>query len=749
MHAHIPLRSRILLAGCLLSGLASAAVAHEGHAPLPSKGALVDVEQGTIVLSAQAQHALRVETAEVVPRKLERRNLAYAVLEAPWGRHAFAASAVGGRVSAVYVKPGEKIRAGQKLAEIESLDLETIQLELLTAEAERTLSEQTLAQLQKLANEQIAAGQELSSARARHEQNLGAVAVATSKLHSLGISDTDIRRLLDDPTRPILKTVAVTSPIDGTIIHVDVTVGTVLTVNEHMFEVMDVSKVWVKIGVLERDLHRTTIGQKVELTLAAYPEEVIPTSVQVKGLWLDPQTHLGTVWAEIQNDPTVEPRYLPGMYGQAQVVSSADKPRLTIPTEALIYDGLERYVLVEDAATAKAFEYRKQNVVVEGEGLGHVAIRDGSLFPGDRVVTKGSHELSTFFVSGVLRLSPEAMANMRLRVEPIRPHVVEQVLEFDGAIDVPPEGRASVASQLEGRLTRILVERGQVVTAGQIIAEVASLEMQNLQLELIQAAAQSRLHQETLDRLRTLDANQSVARRKVWEAQSLYNTSRGRLDTVKRKLLNLGLTSSQLDEIAERGRVVDSLSVRSPISGTIVQFDKVLGQVVRADEPLYEIHDLHHVWVKGYLSERDFTQLRLDGAAPQARVRFISAPDVVVTGTVKRSGNVLGAVDRTLSVWIELDAPSDLVLQHNMLARVSMVTAAGEPALAVPRSAVVQQGTRAYVFVRKPDGVFERRAVETGRADDRYIEIVSGLAKDEPIAVSGTASLQTAFASLR
>lgn len=722
---------------------------HEGHAPLPSKGALIDVEKGTIVLSAEAQHALRVETAEVVPRKLESRNLAYAQLVAPWGRHAYAASAVGGRVSAVYVKPGDKVHAGQKLADIESLDLETIQLELLTAQAEVELSQQTLTQMKNLASEQIAAVRELSEARAAHEQNSGAVAVAVSKLSSLGIADSDIQRLLDNPQEPILKTVAMTSPIEGTIIHSDVTVGTVVTVNEHLFEIIDVAKVWVKIGVLERDLHRTRVGQRVELTLAAYPQEVIHTTVQVKGLWLDPQTHLGTVWGEIENPPGVEPRYLPGMYGQAQVVTAADQPRLTIPTEALINDGLEHYVLVEEAATAKAFEYRKQNVVVEGEGPGYVALRNGSVFPGDRVVTKGSHELATFFVSGVLRLSPEAVANMGLRVEPIRPRVVEQVLEFDGAIDVPPGGRASVAAQLEGRLTRILVERGQVVTAGQIIAEVSSLEMQNLQLELIRAAAQTRLQQESLDRLRKLDATQSVPRRRVWEAQSLYNTTRGRLDIVKRKLLSLGLTSSQLDEIAEQGKVVDSLPIRSPISGTVVQFDKVLGQVVRADEPLFEIHDLAHVWVQGFLTEREFAQIKLDGESSLARVRFVSAPDVVVTGNVRRSGNVLGTIDRTVSVWVELDAPSELVLQHNMLARVSMVLAAGEPALAVPRTAVVQQGTRFYVFVRKPDGVFERRAVETGRADDRYVEIVAGLASDEPIAVSGTADLQTAFASLR
>lgn len=736
-----------LLCGIILS--VAPASGHEGHAPLPSKGALIDAAAGTIVLSSRAQQALHVETAEVVARKLERRNLAYAVLMAPWDRHAFAASGIGGRIVAVHVRPGQTVRAGEKLAEMESLELETIQLELLRAQAELELSKETLAQMTNLAGAKIAATRELSEARSRHEQNRGAVTVALSKLRGLGVAEAQVQRLLKDPQEPVAKTIEVTSPIAGAIVHTDVTVGQVVTANEHLFEIVDVAKVWVKIGVLERDLHRTMVGQRVELSLAAYPDEVIQGRVQVKGLFLDPQTHLGTVWSEIDNPSGVEPRYLPGMYGQAQIVAAAEKPLLTIPTDALVNDGLERYVFVEEAATATAFEYRKRNVVVAGEGTGYVALRDGAVFPGDRVVTKGSHELATFFVSGVLRLSPEAAANMGVRVEPIRPRAVERVLEFDGAIDVPPEGRASVASQLDGRLTRILVERGQVVAAGQIIAEVSSLEMQNLQLELIQAAAQTRLNQESLERLQGLDATQSIPRRRVWEAQSLFNAARGRLDAVSRKLLTVGLTQAQLDEAAKEGRIVESLPVRAPIAGSVVEFDKVLGQVVRADESLFEIHDLAHVWIKGFLTERDFAQARFDGGTPQARVRFVSAPNVVVTGTVKRSGNVLGAVDRTLAVWVELDAPSNLVLQHNMLARVSLVLGAGEPALAVPSGALVRQGTRAYVFVRRPDGIFERRAVETGRADDRYVEITAGLATDEPIAVSGTADLQTAFASLR
>ena len=72
-----------------------------------------------------------------------------------------------------------------------------------------------------------------------------------------------------------------------------------------------------------------------------------------------------------------------------------------------------------------------------------------------------------------------------------------------------------------------------------------------------------------------------------------------------------------------------------------------------------------------------------------------------------------------------------------------------QPTLALPRSAVVYEGTRAYAFVRQPDGAFERVPVEPGRADDRFVEVVRGLKSGDPVAVRGTAELQTAYAAVK
>jgi len=725
------------------------AAAHEGHAPLPSKGALVDAANGTIVLSRDAHDALRVETAEVVRQKLTTKSLAYAELVSPWGHHAFAASGVSGRVSAVYVKPGDKVHAGQKLAEIESLALGTIQSEFLAAQAEHALAEKLFENAKVLAEQQTVAMRSMREARARDEQSRGAVAVAVSKLRALGLAEEDLRRLLEKQQGGLLERLPITSPIAGTVIHVDVTVGNPVMANTHLFEVVDFSTMWVKIGVLERNILSTKVGQPVELTLSAYPQAMVPTAVSVKGLWLDPRTHVGTMWGEIQNPSSAQPRYLPGMNGEARILESSDQPVLAVPASALVNNGVGRYVIVEEAATAKAFEYRTRDVVVLGESDGVVAIKEGDVYPGDRVVTKGSHELGAFFISGVLRLSPAGEADFGLDVAPARLKTIDNVVELDGAVEVPPEGRVDVTSRLEGRLARIHVDRGQRMTAGEVLAEVSSLDFQALQLELIQMASQTRLSHETLGLLRSLDATQSVAGRQVWEVQATYERARGQLESARWKLGNLGLSPVEIDRIAAEGNVMDLLPIRAPIAGSIVRFDKALGQVIGADESLFEIHDLRRVWVQGFLTERDFADLRSGDDNLRARVRFSAAPDVVVNGTIRRRAGVLGAVDRTVPLWVELDSPAGLELQQNMLARVTVVRGTGKATLAVPRSAIVRQGGRSYVFIRGANGAYERRAIETGRADDLHVEVLAGLVVDEPIVVRGAAALQTAFASVR
>jgi RND family efflux transporter MFP subunit len=733
----------VIALGLLSSVGVTVLLAHEGHAPLPTKGAQVDVEKGYLVLTPDARQSIDVRTGEALLAPVEGRVLAYATVVAPWQNHGFATARLPGRVSKVFTAPGAVVQAGDPLAEVQSLELDNLQLELLAARNDIRLGEKTLAEMKKTLEAGGVPGQAVYDVENKLAQDRNALEVARAKWAGLGLPAEPLDKLLKRGESVPGLALPVRAPVSGTVFHAELTVGKVVEPAEHLAEVVDLSTVWVRIGVLEKDLHRVRVGQTVELSLVAYPGEVFRTTVKAVGLYLDPATHVNAVWAELENTPGKEPKFQPGMAGQAYLVLAPAKPRLTVPESALIREGFDRFVLVEEASAAGASEYRKKSVAVGRYSGGRVEILGGELFPGDRVVTQGSHELGGFFIPGVLRLGPEAERTIGLRVEPARAVAIDEVVRLDGMVDVPPDRRGFAASQLAGTLQAIRVDRGQAVTPGDVVAEVFSVELQTLQLELLKASLDLKLSADTLSRIEGLEA---VPRRRVWELESRVTGLRNQVDTLRRKLVTAGLTVDQVDRVVASKELVPALPVRSPIGGVVVNFDKVLGQAVAAHEPLFEVHDLSRPWVRGFVSERDVARVRV---GQPVRARLVSDPGVVLTGRVARSGGTFGADTRAKSVWVEFDRHPDRPLRHNQLVGLTVVLGTKLPAVAVPTSAVATEGTQAFVFVRRSDGVFDRRAVDLGSSDDRFVAVTRGLAEGEAVAVSGVQELMTAYASLR
>lgn len=726
----------------LMTAAATWLWAHAGHAPLPTKGAQVDVAKGQVILSGEARDTLDVQTAEVGPRTIEESIFAYATLMTPWHKHAYVSARLAGRIDKLHIQPGQTVTAGQVLAEVQSLELKNLQLEAVNARNNLRLSAIIVEQMEQ-AGESVAQ-QQLREARNKQLQDVETLQMVRSKWLSLGLESEQFDKLTHERDLRRVASLPIRSPIGGVVIHADLSIGKVIEASEHLFEIVDPSTVWAKIGVLEQDLHRIESGQPVKLSLPAYPSEEFNSTVWVKEPSLDPRTHLGAVWAKLTNPSASEPRLLPGMNGLARLVVSGAKETLAVSTDALITEGAERYVLVEETATAMASQYQKQNVVVGRRTADWVEILGGNLYPGDRVVIRGSHELAGFFVQGVLGLSPEAAKNIGLCLEPVAPHVVEEVIELDGTVDVPPDRRSQVSSQLGGTLQRLYVEPGQVVHAGEVLAEVASLELQNLQLDLLRADLDSRLQNDALQRSRA--AARSLSARRLQEVENLHQAALNRHEAARQKLEAVGLTSDRIEQLLSDKKITETVPLRAPLGGSVVQFNKVLGQTVKANAPFFEVHDLSHVWVQGYLFERDVARVR---TGQDVRVRLVADPRFLAEGTVVRSAGTFGVEDRTLSVWVELKKAPTHPLPYNLLARLTISLGRPQPVLAVPSEALVQDGLRSYVFVRKPDKTFERRLVQTGRADDRYVEIAAGLETGEQIVVRGTAELQTAYASLR
>ena len=736
-------RRAVLASASLLTVGVTVLLAHEGHAPLPTKGVQVDIARGQLLLTPAARDSLAVTTAEVEMTAVEGRLLAYATVELPWTHHGFATSRLPGRIVKAYVAPGQTVRAGEVVAEVQSLDLDTLQLDALTAQTEVILGEKVVKELRKSVDSGAVAGQSLVDAESKLAQSRNALVVARSKWLAFGLDAGSLDAILQSGVANPGLTLPVRVPVGGTVIHAELTVGKVVEPAEHLAEVADVTTVWVRVGVLEKDLHRVAVGTPVDVRLVAHPGEVFRTTVAAVAPYLDPTTHLASVWAELKNPSGREPRFVPGMAGRADVILPADKPRLTVPVAAVAREGVDRFVFVEEASAAGASEYRKKPVATGRRIEDRVEILAGELFPGDRVVVRGAHELGGLFAPGVLRLGPEAERAIGLRVEAATAAPVDDTVTLSGAVDLPPADRGSATAPLAGVIASVRTDRGRAVKAGEVLAEVVSPELQTMQLELIRAGLELRLEADTLARIRDLDA---VARRRVWEAEGRVAGLKAQVETLRRKLRTVGLADPDIDRIVETKQVLSAVPVRSPVTGVVVTFDKSLGQAVAAQEVLFAVHDPSHPWVMAAVSERDIGRVRV---GQTVRVRLVSDPAAVLTGRVARTGRTVGAESRAMSVWIELDAADHPPLVHGQLATVTVVTGSRSPVVTVPLEAVGGEPGATFVFVRRPDGVFERRPVETGASDDRRVEVVRGLEVGPPVAVAGVAELAAGLASLR
>ena len=736
-------RRAVLATVCLLTVGVTVLLAHEGHAPLPTKGVQVDAARGHLLLTPTARDSLAVTTAEVESKAVEGKLLAYATVELPWTHHGFATARLAGRVVKVHVAPGQSVRAGDVVAEVRSLDLDTLQLDALTAQTEAALGEKVVKELRGSVESGAVAGQSLLDAESKLAQARNAVVVARSRWLALGLTADSLDALLKRGVASSELTLPVRVPVGGTVIHAELTAGKVVEPTEHLAEVADLTTVWVRVGVLEKDLHRVALGTPVDVRLVAHPGEVFRTAVSAVAPYLDPTTHLASVWAELKNPPGAEPRFVPGMAGRADVILPAEKPRPTVPVAAVAREGVDRFVFVEEASAAGASEYRRKPVALGRRTDDRVEILAGELFPGDRVVVRGAHELGGLFAPGVLRLGPEAERSIGLRVEAGVAGTVDETVALDGAVELPPTDRGSVSSPLSGVIAAVRTDRGRTVKAGDVLAEVISPELQTMQLDLIRASLDLQLEAETLARIKDLAA---VARRRVWETESRVAGLKSQADTLRRKLATVGFTAQEIDRIVETKQVVSAVPVRAPVNGVVVTFDKSLGQAVLAQEVLFAVHDQSKPWVVGFVSERDVARVRVGQAV---RVRLVSDPSAVLSGRVARSGRTFGVENRSLAVWVELDAANRPSLVHGQLASLTVVTGTHRASVTVPAGAIAEEGGTAFVFVRREDGVYERRAVELGRADDVRVEILKGLAAGQPVATSGVAELVTGFASLR
>ena len=658
---------RIAAIPILMIGVAATTLAHENHAPLPTKG--VTIAGNNVLLSDKAREAIGLTTAKVTFADLHRTVEVNARVELPWNQQAMITSLVPGKIDEVLVRPGETVTAGQELARVVSMELEAIQLAMLKAASEVDLAERLLKQQRSLDATGVIAGKSVLEAETTLAQKTAELRIAEEKFRALGING-DTLKTIRTGGQP-LRFVSITSPIDGIITHADVRIGQVVETTDHLYHVVNPSRVWIVGEVLESDVRHLDKGQPVAARFAAYPDKRFDGVIDHVRLKMNRRRRTQSVVIAVDNR---EGLLRPGMFGRVSIAVQVAKEAIVCPADAIIKSRSGRYVLVE----RKPGKYENRPVKLGLAKGKQVEVLEG-VFPGDKVVVMGVYLLASLLGNEHKARTTDTNENANENANEASESQRQLITIADATVELPTDQQAFAGPRIEGRICRVHVEPSQRVEAGQVLAEVDCLELRTVQLDLLQACSRLRLAEQSLGRLENLGERSTIPRRRIWELQSQRETLLHQVGSLKRKLLFFGLTDKEVVELEQidlaqkdgEANLLTAVPIRAPAAGWIVSFNVVPGQIVHPEDQLFEIHDHSKVWVKGYVFERDAAQVVV---GQSARVTFSAFPDLEAIGKVVRIAPMMDENERVLPVWVEVDNP-DHLLKEGMLARVAVLAA--------------------------------------------------------------------------
>jgi Cu(I)/Ag(I) efflux system membrane fusion protein len=202
------------------------------------------------------------------------------------------------------------------------------------------------------------------------------------------------------------------------------------------------------------------------------------------------------------------------------------------------------------------------------------------------------------------------------------------------------------------------------------------------------------------------------------------------------RLRQMGLTPEQIAALDSKPADTLTSPILAPIGGTVVGQKVYEGQTVKAGDPLFEIADFSIMWFLFEIYEQDLQWL---APGQKVTVRTQALPGQSFEGKITFIDPNFDDMTRSTKVRVEL--PNPLVngrraLLHKLYAE-AVVEIDAPPVLTVPRSAVIQTGPEAVVYVDRGDGAYERTPVTLGRRGDEFLEVLSGLSAGDPVVTNG------------
>jgi membrane fusion protein, copper/silver efflux system len=410
-----------------------------------------------VKLSLDKVQKLGVKTEAVALRDLASTIRAVATVQANERSLSTVTPKFDGWIQRLYVNTtGQAVKKGEALMDVYSPDLITAQQEYLIARrGVQTLaggSAEVQASMQRLVDS------------------------ALQRLRNWDISETELQRLTQEGKTTQYLTLR--SPANGVVLEKSAIQGKRFMAGEVLYQVADLSQVWLLAEVFEQDLGQVRVGQSANIRLDAYPEKVLAGKVIFIYPTVTPESRTAKVRIELANPQAL---LKPSMYARVEFTSSRGKGQaLTVPDSAVLDTGTRQLVLVRRGEG----RFEPRPVKLGARGNGYIEILEG-VKAGENVVVSANFlidaesNLKAAF-SGFGQSADGAKPDAKGETKPAAP----------AAGIVPAAGTAPATHSGEGTVTAVDPARASVTLAH---GPIASLKWPAMSMDFkVKDAAQLR-----------------------------------------------------------------------------------------------------------------------------------------------------------------------------------------------------------------------------------------------------------------
>ena len=344
-----------------------------------------------------------------------------------------------------------------------------------------------------------------------------------------------------------------------------------------------------------------------------------------------------------------------------------------------------------------------------------------------------------------LSITTKAQAEQNITLAPVEAGNTLAGYQAKGKIALPDNASWHIGAIAQGRAEQVLVNVGDPVRKGQILAWLDSDEVRQARAAFANAIAErSRVQAahalaETnlarSNRLLALKAESisqnEAAKQEVVNAQSATQQAE---NIVTRERLHLSEILGVAPDRIDATSMQDNMPLRAPGSGRVLQKNITPGSVILPSTDAFVIGDLSHLWMLASVDAAALAKLKVGEAAT---VTLPDVPSATYDGRITNLGQEFDPTTRMIQVRIAITLP-DSRLRPEMLANAEFAIGEAKPALFVPQEAVQQVNGEDVVFVQTAAERFHVQTVQLGEIVNGKVRVLQGLTAGQRVINRGS-----------